>query len=104
MKCPPVFTLKTSKNLLKNRALRRSDPTIRQIKNGKVTTRWTDPVPETATKEEQIAEIARDVEAGESLLSEESLQKLDKGVEDYVKGNVSEPVDVEKMQKLAESL
>ena len=72
MKYPPIFTLKTSNNLLKNRALRSNDPTIRQIKNGKIITRWTDPVPETSTKEEQIAEIARDMEEGKSLLSEKS--------------------------------
>ena len=68
MKYPPVFSQKKSKNLLRNRSARRLDPTVRKIRGGEVTSRWTDPEP--ATKEEQIAEIAQALESGESLLVE----------------------------------
>ena len=67
MKYPPIFSLKPHRNLLRNRAMRREDTTVRQIKAGKVTKRW-----ETyeVSRESLIEEMKQDMDAGKSLLAD----------------------------------
>jgi len=58
---------------LKNRELRRKDPTIRQIKNGKVTKRYED-TPYEVSRESLMQEIKKDFEGGKPLVSKKDLQ------------------------------
>jgi len=81
MKYPPIFSFKPHRNLLHNRAMRRADSTIRQIKSGKVSKRW-----ETyeVSRESLIEEMKQDMDTGKSLLAEkpEALQEVASQPED----------------------
>ena len=68
MKYPPMYSLKKHHNLLRNRAMRRADPSIRQIRNGEVTKRWNT---YEVSRESLIEDMKQDIDAGKSLLVEE---------------------------------
>ena len=65
--------MKTYRNYLENRALRRRDPTIRQIKNGEPSSKWTDlprvAEPFLSVKAEAATEPPAPT-AGEALITE----------------------------------